>query len=93
MLDSVSGFQTLPCGFNLVRLPFNDEISLSDPISEPPTAPVEEQEHGLGEAPALTAAKAMLNQLRIETVTSLSLILTHTLATEPLSPSFLDISL
>ena len=77
--DSVSGFQTAPCGFNLVRLPFNDEVSLSDPISEPPSVPVqEEQEQGLAEAPALTAAKAMVNQLHIESVTTLTLSVVYT---------------
>ena len=67
--------QTLPCGFNLVRLPFNDEVSLSDPISEPPSVPAQaDQGQGIGEAPALMAAKAVVKQLHIETVTPLTLV-------------------
>ena len=74
--------QTLPCGFNLVRLPFNDEVSLSDPISEPPSVPAQaDQGQGIGEAPALMAAKAVVKQLHIETVTALTLItLRHALS-------------
>jgi hypothetical protein len=65
VLDS-RGCQLLPCGFNLIQLPFNDEVALADAASGEEGAEGDAKEPALA-AESVEAAKRVVAALHIDT--------------------------